>query len=186
MPDRPRLLLFAALILATPLSAQAPSTTPDITQEDMRRLGKCLLRRASHGPLRDLAAVFNLDLFGRNWSDSVIAVGPDFSSPGETLRRVTAAHPKFRMTPLADRWPEERIFYRSDHYHFARRGVPILFFTSGTHPDYHQPTDSADRVDAEKASRLVRLLYHPTVAVGDDPARPRWSAEHYREIVQQQ
>jgi hypothetical protein len=66
------------------------------------------------------------------------------------------------------------------------RAAPILFFTGGTHPDYHQPTDSADRVDAEKASRLVRLFYHLTVAVGDDPARPRWSAERYREIVQQQ
>ncbi|MBA3257931.1 MAG: M28 family peptidase [Gemmatimonadales bacterium] len=136
-------------------------------------------------PLRDLVAVVNLDLIGRNWRDSVIAVGPDFSSLGETLTRVTQAHPELEMTPLADRWPEERIFLRSDHYHFARRGVPILFFTSGTHPDYHQPTDSADRVDVDKASRLVRLLYHLTAAIGNDPARPRWSPERYREIVRQ-
>ena len=136
-------------------------------------------------PLRDLVAVINMDLIGRNWRDSVIAVGPDFSSLGETLARVTAAHPELEMMPLADRWPEERIFFRSDHYHFARRGVPILFFTSGTHPDYHQPTDSADRIDADKAARLVRLLYHLTAEIGNDPARPRWSPERYREIVRQ-
>jgi len=135
-------------------------------------------------PLEDIAALINMDLIGRNWSDSIIAVGPEFTTLGETLREVTAAHPELRMSPLADRWPEERIFYRSDHYHFARRGVPILFFTSGTHPDYHQPTDSADRIDAGKASRLVQLLYHLVAEIGNDPMRPRWSPERYREIVQ--
>ena len=47
--------------------------------------------------------------------------------------------------------------------------MPILFFTSGTHPDYHQPTDSADRIDAAKAARLVQLLYHLVVEIGNDP-----------------
>ena len=136
-------------------------------------------------PLEDMAALVNMDLIGRNWSDSVIAVGPEFTSLGETLREVTAAHPELRMFPVADRWPQERIFYRSDHYHFARHGVPILFFTSGTHPDYHQPTDSADRIDAAKAARLVQLLYHLVVEIGNDPMRPRWSPARYREIVQE-
>jgi peptidase M28-like protein len=135
-------------------------------------------------PLRDMAALINMDLIGRNWTDSVIAVGSDFTTLGESLRRAAAAHPELRMWPLADRWPEERIFYRSDHYHFARRGVPILFFTSGTHPDYHQPTDSADRIDAGKAARLVQLLYYLIADIGNDPMRPRWSPARYREIVQ--
>jgi hypothetical protein len=136
-------------------------------------------------PLKDMAALVNMDLIGRNWSDSVIAVGPEFTTLGETLREVTAAHPELRMFPLADRWPEERIFYRSDHYHFARQGVPILFFTSGTHPDYHQPTDTADRIDTGKASRLVQLLYYLIAEIGNDPLRPRWSPARYREIVRE-
>ena len=136
-------------------------------------------------PLDRIVAVLNLDLIGRNWTDSVIVVGPEFSTLGETLRRVGQARPELRMAPIRDRWPEERIFYRSDHYHFARRGVPILFFTSGTHPDYHKPTDSPDRVDAEKASRVARLLYHVARAVADDPKRPRWSPDSYRRIVQE-
>jgi hypothetical protein len=125
-------------------------------------------------PLSDIVAVVNLDLIGRNWPDSVIASGPELTTLGKTLDRVVTAHPELRMTPLADRWPEERIFYRSDHYHFARAGVPVLFFTSGTHPDYHQPTDAPDRVDAEKTARLVRLLYHLVVEIADAPGRPRW------------
>jgi hypothetical protein len=127
-------------------------------------------------PLQRIVADLNLDLLGRNWPDSVIAVGPELSTLGATLAATVRAHPELRMTPLADRWPEERIFYRSDHYNFARRGVPVLFFTSGTHPDYHQPSDTGDRLDPDKAARLVRLLYHLTRAIADDPARPHWTS----------
>ncbi|HEX6105088.1 MAG TPA: M28 family peptidase [Gemmatimonadales bacterium] len=134
-------------------------------------------------PLDRIVANLNMDLIGRNWTDSIIVVGPEFSTLGAALRRVQQAHPELRMAPIADRWPEERIFYRSDHYHFARRGVPILFFTSGTHPDYHQPSDSPDRVDAEKASRVAQLLYHLAAAVANDPERPRWSPESYQRLV---
>jgi len=135
-------------------------------------------------PLERIVADINMDLIGRNWRDSVIAVGLDQSDLGPTLLQVARAHPELRMFPIADRWPEERIFYRSDHYHFARQGIPILFFTSGTHPDYHRPSDSADRIDAEKESRLVRLLFHLIGTVADQEARPRWNPESFRQIVE--
>ncbi|MGH7535798.1 MAG: M20/M25/M40 family metallo-hydrolase, partial [Gemmatimonadales bacterium] len=133
-------------------------------------------------PLDRLVADINQDLVGRNWPDSVIAVGPELGSLGGTLARVVAAHPELRMHPLADRWPEERIFYRSDHYSFARKGVPVLFFTSGTHPDYHQPTDVADRIDTEKQARLTRLLYYLGAEVANDPERPRWWPGRHRQL----
>ncbi len=127
-------------------------------------------------PLDRIVADLNMDLIGRNWSDSVIVAGSELSTLGATLAATVAAHPELRMTPLADRWPEERIFYRSDHYNFARRGVPVLFFTSGTHPDYHQPSDTGDRLDTEKAARVVRLLFHLTRTVANDSAPPRWTS----------
>ena len=107
------------------------------------------------------------------------------STLGETLERVTAAHPELRMAPVADRWPEERIFYRSDHYNFALKGVPVLFFTSGTHTDYHQPTDAADRIDTEKASRLVRYIFYLGAAVANDSRRPRWNPGSYERLVEE-
>jgi Zn-dependent M28 family amino/carboxypeptidase len=88
------------------------------------------------------------------------------------------------MTPIPDRWPEERIFYRSDHYNFARNGVPILFFTSGTHADYHRPTDEPARIDTEKESRLIQLLFYLGHAVASRTERPQWLAESYRQIVE--
>jgi hypothetical protein len=135
-------------------------------------------------PLTDIVADINMDLIGRNWPDSVIAVGIEQSDLGSILDGVTKDHPELRMTPIADRWPEERIFYRSDHYNFARSGVPILFFTSGTHADYHRPTDEPEHINTEKASRLVRLLFYLGREVANRPERPRWKAESYRQIVE--
>lgn len=134
-------------------------------------------------PLESIVADINMDLIGRNWRDSVIAVGIEQSDLGETLDRVVRTHRELRMTPIADRWPEERIFYRSDHYNFARRGVPILFFTSGTHPDYHRPTDEPRLIDAEKETRLIRLLFYLGAEVANQKSRPRWHPDSYRQIV---
>jgi len=137
-------------------------------------------------PLANVVANLNMDLIGRNWRDSVIAVGLEQSDLGQTLERVVKAHPELHMTPIADRWPEERIFYRSDHYNFARKGVPILFFTSGTHADYHRPGDEPSRIDAEKEARLLRLIFHVGAAVANAESRPKWTAESYRQIVERQ
>jgi Zn-dependent M28 family amino/carboxypeptidase len=134
-------------------------------------------------PLEQVVANINMDLVGRNWRDSVIAVGLEQSDLGATLSRVVQAHPELEMTPIADRWPEERIFYRSDHYNFARKGVPILFFTSGTHADYHRPSDEPQTIDGEKEARLVRLLFYLGATVADDASRPQWAPESYRQIV---
>ncbi len=134
-------------------------------------------------PLKQVVANLNMDLVGRNWPDSVIAVGLEQSDLGTTLGRVVKAHPELGMTPIADRWPEERIFYRSDHYNFARKGVPILFFTSGTHADYHQPSDEPQTIDGEKEARLVRLLFYVGATVADQVSRPKWTPESYRQIV---
>lgn len=135
-------------------------------------------------PLKSIVADINMDLIGRNWPDSVIAVGLEQSDLGETLQRVVRAHPELRMTPIPDRWPEERIFYRSDHYNFARSGVPILFFTSGTHSDYHRPGDEPSRINTEKQSRLVQLLFYLGEAVANQTERPSWVAESYHQIVE--
>jgi Zn-dependent M28 family amino/carboxypeptidase len=137
-------------------------------------------------PLANVVANLNMDLIGRNWRDSVIAVGLEQSDLSQTLERVVKAHPELDMTPIADRWPEERIFYRSDHYNFARKGVPILFFTSGTHADYHRPGDEPSRIDAEKEARLLRLIFHVGAAVANAESRPKWTAESYRQIVERQ
>jgi hypothetical protein len=135
-------------------------------------------------PVDRIVADFNIDMIGRNWRDTIVAIGREHSDLGATLARVNAAHPELHMTAIDDRWPEERFYFRSDHYNFARKGVPILFFFNGVHPDYHQVTDSPDKIDSEKESRILRLLYYLGRAVGDAAERPKWNPDSYREIVE--
>jgi Zn-dependent M28 family amino/carboxypeptidase len=87
------------------------------------------------------------------------------------------------MQPVDDLWPEENFYFRSDHYNFARRGVPILFFFNGTHADYHRPSDEPDRIDAEKQARIVRLVFYLGIEVANAAARPRWNPASFRTIV---
>ena len=130
-----------------------------------------------------LVADLNLDMIGRGWADSVAAIGREHSDLGETLARVAARHPELRMTPVGDRWPAQKRFYRSDHYNFARQGVPILFFSTGYSPDYHLPSDSPEKVDGEKEARLLRLVFYLGEEVANAAARPQWRPESYRTIV---
>ena len=79
------------------------------------------------------------------------------------------------MAPIADRWPEERIFYRSDHYHFARAGRPDPLL----HQRHPPRLSSAHRSPGpggrgEGLARRSRLLFYVGAAVADEPERPRW------------
>ncbi|GBD33694.1 Leupeptin-inactivating enzyme 1 [bacterium HR33] len=135
-------------------------------------------------PLSQLVADLNADMIGRNWKDTIVVIGKEHSDLGQTLARVSARHPELRMAPIDDLWPEERFFFRSDHFNFARRGVPALFFFNGVHGDYHRPGDEAHKIDAEKASRVIKLIFYLGLEIANAPSRPRWNPESYRVIVQ--
>ncbi len=134
-------------------------------------------------PLAQVVADLNIDMIGRNWQDTIVAIGREHSDLGATLARVNAAHPELNMTAIDDRWPEENFYYRSDHFNFARKGVPILFFFNGTHPDYHQVSDSPDKLESEKESRILRLLFFLGQDIANAAERPKWVPESYAKIV---
>jgi len=135
-------------------------------------------------PFDRIVADLNSDMVGRNWKDTIVVIGKAHSDLGATLERVAAAHPELRMTPIDDLWPQEHFYFRSDHYNFARKGVPILFFFNGTHADYHQVTDSPDKIDGEKEARIVQLLLYLGLEVANAPARPQWNRESYKQVVE--
>jgi len=137
-------------------------------------------------PLAQVVADLNMDMIGRNWTDTIAVIGREYSSLGPTLDSVAAAHRQLNMTPVGDQWPEERTFFRSDHYNFARSGVPILFFTSGLHPDYHEPSDSPDKIEAEKEARLLQLVYWMGQAVGNAASKPTWNPGALEQVKQAQ
>ncbi len=53
-----------------------------------------------------------------------------------------------------------RFYYRSDHYNFAKRGIPSVFFFSGIHKDYHRPSDTPDKIMYPKMEKIARLIFH--------------------------
>jgi len=59
-------------------------------------------------------------------------------------------------------YPKEpmRLYYRSDHYNFAKNGIPSLFFFSGLHPDYHTPSDTADKIDYPMMVKREKLIFY--------------------------
>jgi hypothetical protein len=60
---------------------------------------------------------------------------------------------------LNDPTDTERIYYRSDHYSYAAKGIPVIFFTTALHPDYHRVTDTAEKIDYEKMTRIGQLVF---------------------------
>jgi Zn-dependent M28 family amino/carboxypeptidase len=125
-------------------------------------------------------------MIGRNWKDTIVVIGKEHSDLGTTLNRVTREHPELGMAAIDDIWPSENFYFRSDHYNFAKRGVPILFFFNGTHKDYHQASDSPEKIDAEKEARIVRLIYYVGQSVANAPDRPKWRTESFNRIVEKQ
>src|SRR5262249_36853815 len=120
-------------------------------------------------PLGKIVAGLNLDGVGRNFnnleseSNTVYAVGADRISTElhNILIDGNAKLPKpmnvsFRLNDPTD---TERIYYRSDHYSYAVKGIPVIFFTTFTHPDYHQVTDETSKINFEKMSRVGNLVF---------------------------
>jgi Zn-dependent M28 family amino/carboxypeptidase len=124
-----------------------------------------------------MVANVNVDMVGRNAPDSIVVIGQEYSSLGPLVRRVAADNPDLGLTVSEDLWPEQRFFFRSDHFSFARKEIPALFFFAGTHEDYHRPSDEVDRVDTDKTARVGRLVFYLTHAIADSEAPPEWDPE---------
>ena len=120
-------------------------------------------------PIDAIVAQLNIDMIGRNRDDkaseanTVYLVGSDrISSELHALNRAAnSALPK----PLTlnyefnDPTDLEQLYYRSDHYSYAAKGVPIIFFTTGLHPDYHANTDEVSKIEFDKMTRITQMVY---------------------------
>jgi hypothetical protein len=158
----------------------------NVSGEEKGLWGSAYFAEHTPMPMQNIVADLNIDMIGRNWKDTIVAIGKEHSDLGATLNGVAAAHPELNMHAIDDIWPQENFYFRSDHYNFARKGVPILFFFSGTHADYHRPGDSPDKIDAEKESRIARLIFYLGLDVANAAARPKWNPDSYKQIVTSQ
>jgi hypothetical protein len=135
-------------------------------------------------PVEQIVANVNFDMIGRNNPDSIVVIGKEHSDLGSTLERVNARHPELRFTTSDDLWPQERFYFRSDHYNFARKGVPVLFFFNGVHPQYHRADDHVELIDEDKIARVAKTGFYLAAEIANTPTKPAWNPESYRTIVQ--
>ena len=120
-------------------------------------------------PLANTVANINVDMIGRvdpehkGAPNYVYVIGADRLSTGLDAA-VTNANKNLTDFKLDykynDRNDKERIYYRSDHYNFAKNGVPAVFFFSGIHEDYHKPSDTPDKIDYPLMTTRTKLIFH--------------------------
>lgn len=67
----------------------------------------------------------------------------------------------------------DQFFYRSDHFNYARKGVPIIFFMDGDHADYHQPSDSVEKINFESMEKVARTIMAIGWTLANAPTRPK-------------
>ncbi len=137
-------------------------------------------------PLANTVTDLNIDMVGRVDSlhqgkgDYVYLVGSDklsqelhlLSEATNTVYNPIALDYKYN-----DPNDPERIYYRSDHYNFAKHDIPIIFYTSGLHPQYHQPTDDVDLIDFPAMARRDHLIFHTAWAVANRDQRVALTAK---------
>jgi acetylornithine deacetylase/succinyl-diaminopimelate desuccinylase-like protein len=104
-----------------------------------------------------IVADINLDMVSRNDGTSIGITPSDKHADYSTL--VTDACAAAKAEGLTTRFDADEFYARTDSYHFARKGIPIVFFFCGVHEDYHQPTDDVAKADFEKAARVARSAY---------------------------
>ena len=88
---------------------------------------------------------------------------------GALIADLSEAHVGLNVVPL----PSTPMMGNSDHYFFALEGIPSVFLFTGGHSDAHQPTDTSDRINAEKMADVVRLAYLTVFSTADSPPAVR-------------
>ena len=133
-------------------------------------------------PLASTVTDLNIDMVGRLDSlhagrpDYVYLVGDDkLSSELHALSEAT--NQQYQPLALAldykynDPADPEHIYERSDHYNFAKHGIPVIFYTSGLHKDYHAATDDVDKINFEALARRAQLVFHTAWALANREQR---------------
>ena len=154
------------------------------TGEELGLLGSRWFTEHPTVPRDSIVAQLNIDMIGRGDSADIKGGGPRYlelvgsfrlsTELGNTAERVNKA----RKAPFvidytfdANGHPEN-IYCRSDHANYARYGIPVIFFTTGLHEDYHQVTDEPQYIDYRHFAAVSQYIYDVALAVADQPQRP--------------
>jgi hypothetical protein len=124
-----------------------------------------------------MVAHINLDMVGRNHPDSIFLVGTRRLSTeyGALVEEANAnlSRPFVLDYTYDEPGHPEQLYCRSDHWNFARWGIPVAKIGSGLHDDYHKPSDTVEKIEFEKVARVAAFAAEITLRVANAPAPPR-------------
>lgn len=141
-------------------------------------------------PISQIITQLNIDMIGRYRKEGddnpahknlpgpgeIYLIGSKMMSTdlGELSERVNKSFLNLKFNyKYDDPKDPEQFFYRSDHFNYARKGVPIIFYMDGDHEDYHRPSDSVEKIDFTQMEKVVRTIYATAWELGNIPNRPR-------------
>jgi hypothetical protein len=135
-------------------------------------------------PREEIVAQINLDMIGRGRAGDEKSGGPDYlqligsrrlsTELGDLVEKVSRDKRfnwVFDYQYDANGHPEQ-YYCRSDHYMYARYGIPVVFMSTGGHADYHEMTDEVEFIDFEKLSKVSRFVHELATALANNPTRP--------------
>jgi len=141
-------------------------------------------------PLPQIVAQLNIDMIGRSKKDGdanpenaeltganeVYVIGSKMMSTdlGVLSERVNKSY--FNLTfnyKYDDPNDPNRFFFRSDHFNYAQKGIPIIFYFTGVHEDYHQASDSSDKIDYQRMEKITRTIYATAWELANAKSRPK-------------
>ncbi len=120
-------------------------------------------------PLKNVAAMINLDMIGRLTKQKLNIQGVGTSPVWPAIIDSAKAGTQFTISTTADG------FGPSDHSSFTAKSIPVLFFFTGLHGDYHRPSDTYDKINADGQAAIVTMVENVVRRVADAPTRPEFA-----------
>ena len=144
-----------------------------VSGEELGLWGSAYFAANPAWPIREIVANINTDMIGRSGPESgpeEVAVTPSYRHEKfSTIVREAAEIAEVVGLGLRN---GDKYYTRSDHYNFAQKGVPVVFFCDGEHEDYHQVSDHADKLDPQKMESIARLAYWTGYRIAEADGRP--------------
>jgi Peptidase family M28/PDZ domain/PA domain len=134
--------------------------------EELGLLGSEAWTKSPTKPLGKAVAMLNMDMIGRIKNDKVYVggVGTGSTFPKVLEQAKDDSHLKFEFSQTG--------YAASDHTSFVSKKIPVLFFFSGLHGDYHKPSDTWEKINPEATARLLNVVAATTLALDDAAERP--------------
>jgi hypothetical protein len=136
--------------------------------EELGLLGSDFYAKHPIVPLKQTVAMINMDMIGRLRENKLIVIGSGTATQWDSLLTEANRSAGFQLARSDDG------FGASDQQSFYSQGVPVLFFFTGSHSDYHTPTDTVDKINAEGEAKVLGLVAACAEAIANNPERPTY------------